>query len=93
MGGRGITIRLNLKSVVILIVVTLLVAAGIAYAAMQITREVKGSFAVGDVQTTDETMLLYSRIEPSTADLTELNFGTVDVDAFGFFVTPPRIKF
>ena len=87
------TIRLTLKTGIVLAGMVLLLSAGIAYA-LQIQRDdIEGSFAIGEVQTAQDTILLYSQIEPSTADLTELSFGSGDIDAFGFFVTPPRIPF
>ena len=76
-----------------LIGVALVLIAGVAYAATRISRNVGGTVVVGTVQTTEETLLLYSQIEPSTADLTEMNFETVDVDAFGFFTQAPRVMF
>ena len=81
---------LNVKTGLIGFGVLLIVALGIAYA-LEIQREVSGSVIVGRVQTVDETILLYREEPPSTGDLTELNFGTADVTAFGFFSPMPRI--
>ena len=87
------TMRLTIKTGIVLAGIVLLLSAGIAYA-LQIQRDdIEGSFAIGEVQTAQDTILLYSQIEPSTGDLTELAFGSGDIDAFGFFVTPPRIPF
>ena len=88
------TTRLNLRtSAIIVAVIAIVVAVGIAYA-LQIQRDdIQGSFAVGQVQTAQDTILLYREALPSTADLVALNFGTGDIDAFGFFVTPPTVPF
>lgn len=86
------TIRLNLRSGIVLVAVLVVIGAGIAYAAARISREVTGAFVVGNVQTTDETILLYSQLEPLTA-LEEILIPTEDVDAFGFFVNRPRVPF
>ena len=85
---------LSLKSGVVLVGVILLLVAGIAYAATQIQRRsVPGSVFIGQVQTTRQDILVYSKIAPSTVELTELKFGTQDITDQGFFVTPPRISF
>ncbi len=47
---------------------------------------------MGQVQTNEQTLLLYSQIDPNVG-LTELNFGVGDIDAFGFLKTPPRVPF
>ena len=72
---------LNLRSGILLIGV-LLLAAGIAYATTQIQRDdIGASFVIGQVQTAEDTIVLYSQIgPPNTADFTELKFGTGDVD-------------
>ena len=61
----------------------------------QIQRDdIGASFVIDQVQTAEDTIVLYSQIgPPNTADLTELKFGTGDVDAFGFFLSPPRFAF
>ena len=88
------SVKLTFKTATVVAVLAVLSVAGIVYAATQIQRDdVKGSFIVGQVKTAQETILLYRNCPPSTADLQELNFGTVDIDAFGFFVKPPAIKF
>ena len=61
---------------------------GIAYA-VEIQRSLSGSVIVGKVETAEDTILLYSSIDPSTVPLTELNYGTVDVTAFGLFKQRP----
>ena len=81
---------LNVKTALIAFGVLLIVGLGIAYA-IEIQRGVGGSVIVGRVETVDETILLYREAPPSTADLTELNFGTADVTAFGFFRSLVRI--
>ena len=86
------TIRLNLRTGAILIAALAVLVAGIAYAATQIQRGLPGSYIIGQVQTADATILLYKKCPPSTGDLKELNFGIVDIDAFGTFVNPTAIK-
>ena len=72
----------------------MLFVVGVTYAASQIQREdIGGSFVVGRVLTPQETILLYSELGPSTSDLVELDFGTGDLDAFGFFLGDPRVPF
>ena len=68
-----------------------MLALGIAYA-LQIQRGVSGAVIIGRVQTAEETLLLYNQPPPNTADLTQLNFGTVDVNAFGLFTSPPQVS-
>ena len=68
-----------------------MLAFGIAYA-LQIQRGVSGAVIIGRVQTAEETLLLYSQPPPNTAELTQLNFGTVDVNAFGLFTSPPLVS-
>ena len=85
------TFRLNLRTGIILVAVLAVIGAGIAYGATQISRGVGASLVIGQIQTTDETILLRGQAPPSTADLAELDFGAGDIDAFGFFVTPPRV--
>ncbi len=86
------TIRLNLRSGIVLVAVLAVIGTSIAYAAGLISREVSGAFVVGNVQTTDETILLYSQQDPLTA-LEEVLIPTEDVDAFGFFVNQPSVPF
>ena len=69
-----------------------ILVAGSVYAVTQISRDVNSSLVIGSVQTEGETILLYSQIDPPT-DLSELDFGTAEVDAFGFFKTAPKVKF
>ncbi len=77
-----------------LLTVILLFVVGVTYAASQIQREdIGGSIVVGRVLTPQETILLYSELGPSTSDLVELDFGTGDLDAFGFFLGDPRVPF
>ena len=83
----------NLRTKMVVVGWLLLMAVGIAYA-VQIQRDdVGGIVAIGRVQTPQETILLYSQITSATADMTVLKFGTGDVDAFGFFVTPREVSF
>ena len=81
---------LTFRKVLLFAAVVMIVAVGIAYA-VEIQRSVGGSLVVGRVETAEETILLYSRITPTTADLTEFNFGTADVTAFGLFRQRPSI--
>ena len=73
-----------------LLAITIIATLGVVYG-VEISRQVSGSTIVGRVVTVDETILLYSQVKPSTADLTELGFGAVDINAFGLFNMPPRI--
>ena len=85
---------LTLKRGFALLTVILLFVVGVTYAASQIQREdIGGSFVVGSVLTPQETILLYSELGPSTSGLVELDFGTGDLDAFGFFLGDPRVPF
>ena len=86
------TVKLNLKSLVVLAGMVLILVVGIVYA-LQVQRLVPGSFAVGNVQTAEETILLFREAPSSTADLTELRFGTGDVDAFGALLTGNTVAF
>ena len=85
--SRYLTFRFGLALAIALAILAL----GIAYA-LQIQRGVSGSVIIGRVQTAQETLLLYSQSPPNTADLTQLNFGTVDVNAFGLFTSPPQVS-
>ena len=85
-------IKLNLKTGAILVAALAILGAGIAYATTQISRDVSGTFIVGQVQTTDDTIQLYSQIDPAIG-LSELDFGSEDIDAFGSFVERPRVEF
>ena len=73
-----------------LLAITIMATLGIVYA-VDIRRQVSGSTIIGKVESVEETILLYSQVAPSTADLTELGFGTADIHAFGLFNVPPRI--
>ena len=81
---------LSLRNGAILVAILLFVAVGIAYA-IEIQKGVSGSFAIGRVQTAGETILVWKSLTPAKEPLTQLEFGTGDVDAFGFFVADPRI--
>ena len=71
----------------------ILVAVGIVYA-IEISRDdIQGLFVLGTVQTPEETIRLFREGPPSTADLVELNFGTGDLDAFGFFLPRRGVPF
>ena len=82
--------RLTLKAWTVLVTAAMLATLGIVYA-LEISRPVAGSVMIGQVQTVDETLLVYSQITPSTADLSELDFGVVDINAFGLFNKPGTI--
>ena len=82
------TIRINFRLGVILVAVLAIVVAGVAYAAVQIVpKQVAGSFIVGQVLVSD-FILLTSEAPPSTADLTQFEFGTGDIDSDGLFIIP-----
>ena len=81
---------LTFRKVMLLAAVTTIIAVGIAYA-VEIQRGVGGSLVVGKVETAEETILLYSSMEPSKVPLTELDFGITDVTAFGLFRQRPAI--
>ena len=72
----------NLKRPALLVAVLVIIAVGVAYA-VEIQRSVAGALVVGRVETVEETILLYSSIEPSKVPLVELNYGTVNINAFG----------
>lgn len=72
------TIRINLKSVAILVILVSLLAAGLTYA-LTVQRSVRGLAAIGRVLTVDETLLLWSSIQPTKTALTQVNFGTLDI--------------
>ena len=81
---------LSFRGGLVIVAVAAFVALGVAYA-VQIQRGVTGAVIIGRVQTAEETLLLYSEPPPRTVDLTQLTFGTVDINAFGLFTVPPRI--
>ena len=86
-------IRFRSKSILVMgVTIVVLLAAGLVYA-LQIERDLPGTLVIGEVRTSADTILLYSRIDPSTADLAEITFGTHDMDVFGFFVTRPKVQF
>ena len=81
---------LHLRSGATLVVVLLIVAVGVAYA-LEIRRGIEGLVIVGQVQTPDQTILVWKSIEPNKEPLTHLEYGTIDINAFGLFREPPRI--
>ena len=86
------TITLNRSAVVAILGLAILLASGLVYAAV-IQRDVPGSFVIGRVQTAEDTILLYEQVQPSSANLTEVNFGALEIDAFGNIVAPSSIPF
>ena len=60
---------------------------------MEIERGITGSVMIGQVKTAEETILLYSEIEPIVVELTAFRFDRADINAFGRFTSPPRIPF
>ena len=85
---------LSLKSGIVLLGALAILTAGIVYAATQFfDRAVGATFLVSHVQTTDEFILLYSQIVPTTADLAAVEFGASDVDIFGELATPSTADF
>ena len=87
------TIRLSLRAGIVLMGAFALIVVGVVFAASQISREVSGSHVIARVQTAEDTILLYSQVEPVTADLPELAFGDGEVDAFGTLLPIPPIQF
>ena len=75
-----------------LVAALVVIALGVAYA-IEIRRGVGSSVLIGKVKTVDETILLFSEAPPSTAGLTELEFGNVDIDTFGFVADTVRVPF
>ena len=86
------TIRLNRTAVVAFLGLATLLASGLVYATV-IQRDLPGTFMIGQVQAAEETIPLYEQIQPSSADLTEVNFGTLEIDAFGNIIALPNIPF
>ena len=86
------TFTLNPKAAMAFLGLAFLVASGVVYATV-INRDVPGSFVIGQVLTAEDTILLYEQIQTSSADLTEVNFGTLEIDAFGNIVAPPTVLF
>ena len=79
---------LNIRTGTALAIVLTLLAVGIVYA-VQIERTVTGFGAIGQVQTVEETVLLWGSLDPRT-ELVQVDFGEMDVDAFGNLVTEVR---
>ena len=79
------TIRLNLKTAVILVVVAALLGGGIAYAAVSaISRSVEGFVRVTAEVSVDEVLILYEDDDGRPGDpLERVDFGTVGTDPFG----------
>ena len=84
--------RLSLKGGITLLAVLGLIAIGVAYA-VEISRPITGSVIIGQVETAEETILLYTQVDPTVVELTELMFDPVDISAFGRFKSPARIPF
>ena len=84
--------RLSVKAGLALVAALAVVVAGVVYAASLISRNLGGSFAIGTVQTAEDTILLYSQLDPDV-DLTELGYGVGDIDAFGSFLPIAPIQF
>ena len=82
--------RLTPKTWATICAAALVVTLGSVYGP-EFSRPVSGSTIVGRVQSVDETILLYSQITPATADLSELDFDGVEINAFGLFNRSARI--
>ena len=82
--------RLSVKGGIFLLVVLGIVAIGVAYA-VEIERGITGSVIIGQVETPDETILLYTKVP--IVPLEELRFDPADISAFGRFKEQPRITF
>ena len=83
--------RLSIKGGIFLLAVLSLIAIGVVYA-VEIERGISGSVIIGQVQTAEETILLYAQVDPRVA-LTELRFDPVNISAFGRFKSPSRVSF
>ena len=86
--------RVGLRTGIALLGTVAILLAGVVYATLQfVERGVPGSFVVGEIRTTDSAIVLYSQVEPVTAELTHLRLGVRDMDIFGVFVPPARFPF
>ena len=72
------------------VAVVLLLVVGVAYA-VTIERSVSGVAAIGQAQSVDDTVLLWSDLGPPKTALTVVDFGTLDIDAFGNMQAPPLV--
>ena len=84
--------RLSVKGGMLLLAALGLIAIGVAYA-VEIERGISGSVIIGQVETAEDTILLYAQVDPTEVALTELRFDPVDISAFGRFKSPARIPF
>ena len=84
--------RLSIKGGIFLLAVLSLIAIGVAYA-VEIERGISGSAIIGQVETAEETILLYTQVQPTVVPLAELRFDPADISAFGRFKELPRIPF
>ena len=75
---------LRLRGWALLIGAFILGAVGIIYA-VEIQRGIGASAVVGEVQTVEDTILVWNQIDPNQQPLIDLEFGTADVNAFGLF--------
>ena len=81
---------LKFRGALFLLAVLVIIGVGLTYA-VQIQREVSGSVIIGRVETVDETILVWKAVTPAKEPLTELEFGTGDINAFGLFKGLPLI--
>ena len=81
-------IGINPKSGIILVALITLLIGGLAYA-LSTQRTISGSAVVGQVQTGEDTILLWESLDPKVP-LEEVPFGSLDIDAFGNLQTPAR---
>ena len=82
---------LRFKIGMVAVAVVLLLVAGVAYA-VTIERSVSGVAAIGQAQSVDDTVLLWSDLGPPKTALTVVDFGTLDIDAFGNMQAPPLVQ-
>ena len=81
---------LKFRSALFLLAVLVIIGVGITYA-VQIQRQVSGSVVIGTVETVDDTILVWKSIAPTKEPLTNFEFGTGDINAFGLFKALPLI--
>ena len=81
---------LKFRGALFLLAVLVIIGVGLTYA-VQIQREVSGSVIIGRVETVDETILVWKAVTPAKEPLTQLEFGTGDINAFGLFKGLPLI--
>ena len=81
------TIRINLKSLVVLAALAAFVAIGLAYA-LQVQRTITGSAVIGRIISAEDILLWQSASRDNP--LTQVSFGTLDLRPSGELVNPVR---